>query len=264
MGAGVGVGGTSDALAPPRSRQRARVACMRRRPARGMRAGRRLHGLSALPPTPASAHRHSRPAPGVRDAPDALMDAKMTRSWNEGRARPFLATTLDVGWTYLRPRASLGYGRPFGPGSVRRQPDHLGHRPRRVRRAAPRAAALRFARRSTLLRGFNRNYLNPQAQLQPRRSRLHGRRSVARHHLRSRGRGFAPARAGRRRRARQHLVRDRRPEGQLVFEETLHVIVAPPLVWRARGGYAFRFGTHGSTASASSPRSSTSRSATTR
>jgi hypothetical protein len=32
------------------------------------------------------------------------------------------------------------------------------------------------------------------------------------------------------------------PAGQLVFEETLRVIVAPPLVWRARGGYVVRFG----------------------
>ena len=32
------------------------------------------------------------------------------------------------------------------------------------------------------------------------------------------------------------------PEGQYVFEETLHVIVAPPLVWRVRGGYALSFG----------------------
>jgi hypothetical protein len=32
------------------------------------------------------------------------------------------------------------------------------------------------------------------------------------------------------------------PDGQLAFEETLHVIVAPPLVWRARGGYVLRFG----------------------
>ena len=33
------------------------------------------------------------------------------------------------------------------------------------------------------------------------------------------------------------------PAGQLVFEEALHVIVAPPLVWRARAGYVIRFGT---------------------
>jgi hypothetical protein len=33
-------------------------------------------------------------------------------------------------------------------------------------------------------------------------------------------------------------------EGQAVFEETLRVIVVPPLVWRGRLGYAFRFGAY--------------------
>lgn len=32
------------------------------------------------------------------------------------------------------------------------------------------------------------------------------------------------------------------PDGFNVFEETLHVIVQPPLVWRGRAGYALRFG----------------------
>jgi hypothetical protein len=32
------------------------------------------------------------------------------------------------------------------------------------------------------------------------------------------------------------------PAGYDVFEETLHVIVRPPLVWRLRGGYLVRFG----------------------
>jgi hypothetical protein len=34
------------------------------------------------------------------------------------------------------------------------------------------------------------------------------------------------------------------PGDQEVFEETLHVIVDPPLVWRARGGYVFVFGAY--------------------
>jgi hypothetical protein len=34
------------------------------------------------------------------------------------------------------------------------------------------------------------------------------------------------------------------PEGYDVFEETLHVIVRPPVVWRARAGYAVRLGAH--------------------
>ena len=35
------------------------------------------------------------------------------------------------------------------------------------------------------------------------------------------------------------------PAGDDVFEETLHVIVRPPWVWRGRLGYIFRFGAYG-------------------
>src|SRR6187431_1756187 len=44
---------------------------------------------------------------------DALMDPRMARSWATLPPRPFVATTVDVGFVYLRPRLSLGYGRPF-------------------------------------------------------------------------------------------------------------------------------------------------------
>jgi hypothetical protein len=33
--------------------------------------------------------------------------------WHEGRIRPFFAASIDVGFLYFRPRASVGYGRPF-------------------------------------------------------------------------------------------------------------------------------------------------------
>ena len=35
------------------------------------------------------------------------------------------------------------------------------------------------------------------------------------------------------------------PDGKYVFEETLHVIVEPPWVWRSRIGYSYVFGSHG-------------------
>src|SRR5436190_10279915 len=44
---------------------------------------------------------------------DALMDPRMARSWATLPPRQFVATTVDVGFVYLRPRLSLGYGRPF-------------------------------------------------------------------------------------------------------------------------------------------------------
>src|SRR4051812_9462641 len=51
---------------------------------------------------------------GVLPVPDdALIDPKMARSWGTLPARPFVATTFDFGFVYVRPRLSLGYGRPF-------------------------------------------------------------------------------------------------------------------------------------------------------
>ncbi len=52
---------------------------------------------------------------GTPPAPDALglreKDAEQA-TWAGGRVRPFLATRVDVGFLYLKPRVSLGYGRP--------------------------------------------------------------------------------------------------------------------------------------------------------
>ena len=51
---------------------------------------------------------------GILPTPDdALIDPKMARSWGALPARYFVATTVDLGFVYFRPRASLGYGRPF-------------------------------------------------------------------------------------------------------------------------------------------------------
>ncbi|HYQ14707.1 MAG TPA: hypothetical protein VEQ58_03085, partial [Polyangiaceae bacterium] len=48
---------------------------------------------------------------GVLPTPeDALIDPKMARSWAVLPARPFVATTFDFGFVYVRPRVSFGYG----------------------------------------------------------------------------------------------------------------------------------------------------------
>jgi hypothetical protein len=39
--------------------------------------------------------------------------AVIARYWELGRTRPFLATTVELGYPYLRPRFIAGYGRPF-------------------------------------------------------------------------------------------------------------------------------------------------------
>jgi hypothetical protein len=175
--------------------------------------------------------------------PDALIDPKMARSWGTLPARAFVATTIDFGFVYVRPRVSLGYGRPFTQwvgvdanvlaqtaglgayGGLRVEIPHLDWR------IGPR-----------FFRSFSRTYLLPQdsyeridlerditnpastltweteldlnAQLGPGRILLRGSASYVT--------GV--------------------PEGHRVFEETLHIIVEPPLVWRTRLAYTFTFG----------------------
>ncbi len=174
---------------------------------------------------------------------DALIDPKMARSWGVLPPRAFVATTVDFGFVYLRPRVSFGYGRPFtewvgvdmnpiaqtsglgGYGGLRIEIPHLDFR------FGPRYFA-----------SFEHTYLEQRHSY----SRIDLEREVS-----------TPARTltweaeldlnfqlgpG------KLLLRGSAsyvtgvPEDRNVFEETLHIIVDPPLVWRARAGYAFTFG----------------------
>ena len=186
-----------------------------------------------------------RPRPGVSYPPDALMDAQMRRSWNEGETRAFLATTLDVGWTYLRPRASVGYGRPFGTWfGIDANPIIAGNGlgaygglrlalPRFDVRVGPRYMA-----------AFNRNYLNPQNSYnrQDLDSTVGDPSRVLT--FEAEVEASVPAGPGDIIGLGSISYVTGVPDGQLVFEETLRTIVAPPLVWRARVGYVIRFGSY--------------------
>ena len=81
-------------------------------------------GLSAAQLTSAAALAQSVPTPETTPPastvapPPALTsnperDGSKTSYWASGTTRPFLSTSIDVGYLYLRPRVSLGYGTPF-------------------------------------------------------------------------------------------------------------------------------------------------------
>jgi hypothetical protein len=175
--------------------------------------------------------------------PDELIDLRMRRSWNEGATRWFAATTLDVGWTYIRPRLSLGYGKPFGTWvgidvnpliSGNGLGGYGGFRislPRLDIRVGPRYFA-----------SFNRNYLNPQHNF----NRLDLDSTIGNPSrvitYEAELEGSLPAGPGDIVALGSISYVTNVPKGQYVFEETLRVIVDPPLVWRARGGYVVRFG----------------------
>lgn len=171
------------------------------------------------------------------------MDPRMARSWATLPPRPFVATTVDVGFVYLRPRLSLGYGRPFtewvgwdanpiatqnGLGAytgLRLEIPHLDFR------VGPRYFA-----------SFNHTYLPRQSsysRLDLESSSGDPSRTLTLEAELDLHMDLGPGRL---------LLRGSAsyvsgvPEGYEAFEETLHIIVDPPLVWRTRLAYSFTFG----------------------
>lgn len=176
-------------------------------------------------------------------ATDALVDPRMARSWGAAPARFFLATTADVGFVYLRPRASVGYGRPFT--------SWVGLDVNPVASGAGLGAygGLRleipfidFRVGVRWFGAFNRTYLDPhdhydRIQLETENDRpsrvvtyeTEADTSIPVGPGNLIGRGSLSYMSG-------------VPAGKYVFEETLRIIANPPWVWRIRGGYVFRLG----------------------
>jgi len=188
-------------------------------------------------------HEPSADPPLPPQAPDNLMDTGMRRSWGEGVPRWFLSSTLDVGWVYVRPRLSLGYGKPFDAWvGVDVNPVVSGNGIGGyggVRLALPRFDVRAGAR---YVFSFNREYLNPQ----PRYDRL-DLASTAGDPARIvtyevEAEFSVPGGPGDFIGLASGSYVTNVPDGMYVFEETLRIIVNPPLVWRARAGYVLRFG----------------------
>jgi hypothetical protein len=176
---------------------------------------------------------------------DNLVDPALKRSWDEGRPRLFAATQIDAGFLYLRPRGQLGYGMPFNTwAGIEGNPvvGNQGWGAYGGLRLAWRFVDLRVGLRH--FRAWQRGYLNPQASY----SRLdldstaNPTATVTTFETELNfglpvGPGDVIATF-----SASDVVSV--PEGFLVFEETLRVVVDPPFVWRGRGGYVFRWGDH--------------------
>ncbi|HYQ41966.1 MAG TPA: hypothetical protein VER11_08360 [Polyangiaceae bacterium] len=186
----------------------------------------------------------AKPPLGLLPTPeDALMDPRMARSWGTLPPRAFVATTVDVGFVYLRPRLSLGYGRPFtawvgwdanpiatqnGLGAytgLRLEIPHLDFR------IGPRYFA-----------SFSHTYLPAQtsySRLDLESTSGNPSRTLTYEAELDLNFDLGPGKV---------LLRGSAsyvsgvPDGYNAFEETLHIIVDPPLVWRARLAYSFTFG----------------------
>jgi hypothetical protein len=166
--------------------------------------------------------------------------------WERDDARFFAATTIDVGYLYLRPRLSLGYGRPFstwtgvdvnpivtstgvgGWAGVRVQVPWFDVR----------AGARPFY-------SFQYNYLAPQAAYETVNLDTATGVNAKYVTLEAELSGGIPAGPGTILLVLTASAVEGTPPGMYVYEETLRVITDPPEIFRARTGYALRFGDQG-------------------
>ena len=209
-------------------------------------SGATLWPRAALAIDPGVSHEPSADPPLPPDGmSDNLVDSHSRRTWNEGVPRLFFATTIDVGWVYLRPRTSVGWGKPFNSwlgfdfnpvisgngigvyGGIRLS------LPRFDMRVGPRYVF-----------SFNRYYLNPQDsydRLDLDSSTNPQAKMVT---MESEIEFSLPGGPGDIIGLVSGSYVTGVPEDKFVFEETLRIVVNPPLVWRARAGYVFRFGSY--------------------
>lgn len=182
----------------------------------------------ALPPTPAM------PTTGL----ESLGHQHQT-FWQDTPTRPFIAARVDLGYVYLRPLLSAGYGRPFWRWvGVEASPiaSGIGFASYGGLRAALPRLELRAGARHFL--PFRRSFLYPQesyTQLDSEerigpKSRYASLEAEATTNVRI-GPGDVIVLG-----TVHHLLGVN--DGYYVFDETMRVVAKPPWVWRARVGYA--------------------------
>lgn len=174
---------------------------------------------------------------------DALIDPRMARSWGAHPARWFAATAVDVGFVYARPRLSLGYGKPFTSWvGVDMNPVVSGQGLGAYGGLRLELPYVDLRVGSRYFRSFTRTYLAPQRSYDRLALETESGSPSSVLTLEAEldisiplGPGNLLARA-----SGSYVTNV--PEGMYVFEETLRVIVKPPIVWRGRTGYVIRMG----------------------
>lgn len=169
--------------------------------------------------------------------------AVIARYWELGRARGFLAASLETGFAYVRPRFAAGYGRPFWKWiGVEAYPmlslNNLGQ----YVGVAAEIPGLTFRAGGRYHLPFGRSFLEPRESFRrmdldvlrgPRadylafEAELTGTLPVAYGSLFAIVSGYRTA-----------LV----PDDYFVFEESLRVVMKPPYAYRARVGYLLALG----------------------
>jgi len=172
--------------------------------------------------------------------------AVVGRYWELGRTRPFLATTVDAGLIYLRPRVMAGYGRPhwswigveadpsLGVGGVGYYSGIAATLP---------WLSLRVGGR--YFYPFSRNLLEPREEYERSDIGLLGGPVGDYLAYEAEAAGTLPLGPGSAFAVATGMHLSLVPPDKYVFEDSLKVVAAPPWLWRARVGYLLALGFNG-------------------
>lgn len=177
----------------------------------------------------------------LAEAPESARTATLAepppRPWSQGEIRSFFAATVDVGFLYLRPRASLGYGRPnylWVGAEANPIITSAGFGLYGGLRAALPFVDVRAGVRAFF--AFEHSYLAP-AETFDRLALSTNRQKASYYTWETELTGAVPVGPGEIGAQLSVSAIQGVPEGEYVYEETLHVIAKPPMIWRARLGY---------------------------
>lgn len=184
-------------------------------------------------------------APIPEDAPTMWIDRNLSRSWELGGPRPFFSTVVDLGYLYVRPRVQVGYGKPFHKWiGVEANPSMSAN-------SAGAYAGLRLDLPNFDLRlggrqtySFQRSYQLPKAEYDRYDLESTALPRTFLTTLETEANFSIPAGPGAVIGLASVSYVAGVPKGQIVYEETLRVVVQPPWVVRGRLGYMFGFGEH--------------------
>jgi hypothetical protein len=199
----------------------------------------------AVPPTDQGAPTPLVTPPPPQDAPTMWIDRNMSKSWELGGPRPFFATMVDIGYLYARPRVQLGYGKPFHKWiGIEANPSISSNSTggyAGMRLDLPNFD-IRVGARQTY--SFQRSYLLPKVEYDryDLESTALPRTNLTT--LETEANFSIPVGPGAIIGLASVSYVANVPKGQLVYEETLRVLVQPPWVVRGRVGYMFGFGEH--------------------
>jgi hypothetical protein len=197
------------------------------------------YGASALAQDPLGVA----PASPSPPAAEGIEQAVVARYWELGRPRWFLATALEAGYAYVRPKFALGYGRPYWTWigleayplvSLGGLGQYAG-----IGAALP-GVNLRVGGR--YFYPFSRSFLTPKDSFTRTDIELLDGPKADYLALESELTFTLPVPAGSAFAVltgyRTFLV----PDGYYLLEESLRAVMEPPYIWRARLGYLAAFG----------------------